>query len=59
MSLQGKPDRIIKCNIDGETIEESRIVRGVLCKIGVGDVNIHVRGDNTLFLQRKDDDATD
>jgi len=43
---QGTPDRITKRNLDGETAEDPRIVRGVLYKIGVGGVNIHVRGDN-------------
>jgi hypothetical protein len=53
------PDRITKRNIDGETTEEPRIVRGVLYKIRMGDVNIHVRGENPLFLQRTDDNTTD
>ena len=46
MSLPKTPDSITKRNIDGESIEEPRIGRGILYKIGVGDVNIHVRGDN-------------
>lgn len=55
---QGTPDRITKRNLDGETTEDPRIVRGVLYKIGVGDVNIHVRADNPLFLQGKDNNTT-
>ena len=59
MSLQKTPGRITKRSIDGETTEEARIFGSALYKIGVEDVNIHVRGDNPLFLQRKDDKTPD